>query len=78
MDKLSQEEIDDFRESFNEIDAKKDGYIDKEEVAIYLKNQLDMEPTPTEIDEFFNNIMEGDENNDGKLSFEEYVAWKTK
>lgn len=70
MDKLSEEEINEFREIFNLVDKDGGGSISKDELA-ELMDTLGIEATQEEIDHMVGEI---DIDGDGDIDFEEFVA----
>jgi Ca2+-binding EF-hand superfamily protein len=72
--KLSEEEERGFREIFNLVDRDKGGSISKEELA-QLMNTLGINASPQELELMINEI---DQNNDGEIQFEEFVAVMSK
>jgi calmodulin len=70
MDQLSAEEVAEFREIFNLVDRDGGGSITKIELGELL-DKLGIDASPEEIDKM---ILEIDENGDGDIGFEEFVA----
>ena len=69
-DKLTPEELAEFREIFNLVDKDGGGTISKEELG-ELMETLGIDATPEEIDLM---IAEIDEDNNGVIDFDEFVA----
>ncbi|CAM9248217.1 unnamed protein product, partial [Discosporangium mesarthrocarpum] len=70
LEKLSKEELAEFREIFNLVDKDGGGSITKEELG-ELMDTLGIDATPEEIDLMIDEI---DQDNNGEIDFEEFVA----
>lgn len=75
--RLSDEEIATLQESFRKIDKNEDGYIDREELTVALKEIL-LAKFPDLTDHTFGEIVtvvlaSADSDNDGKLSLSEFI-----
>jgi len=67
---LTKQEYDIYKSDFDLIDKDRDGAISDEEVTEMLKQQLQRDPTTAEVKCF---IAGFDRDQDGKISFEEYM-----
>eukprot|EP00640_Fibrocapsa_japonica_P006837 CAMPEP_0113941546 /NCGR_PEP_ID=MMETSP1339-20121228/7439_1 /TAXON_ID=94617 /ORGANISM="Fibrocapsa japonica" /LENGTH=158 /DNA_ID=CAMNT_0000945721 /DNA_START=111 /DNA_END=587 /DNA_ORIENTATION=+ /assembly_acc=CAM_ASM_000762 len=67
---LSEEELQEFREIFNLVDRDGGGTITKEELG-ELMDTLGIDASPEEIDLMINEI---DQDNNGEIDFQEFVA----
>ncbi|CAC5394559.1 RAB32 [Mytilus coruscus] len=71
---LTQQQIDEIKKSFNDLDVNKDGRVSKRELILGAY-RLGMNPTDAEVDEMFKS---SDKNNDGFIDFNEYVEMMRK
>ena len=69
MSKLSAEQVDELKKAFAVMDTNGDGVVTKEELRNLLKG-LGEEVDDSVVDEM---IKIADENNDGKIQFDEFV-----
>merc|ERR1712113_53772 len=65
---------DDVRATFRQVDTDQSGFIDKEELAAVLQ-KLGGAVNDEEVDKCYNEL---DENDDGKIDFEEFSKWYLK
>merc|ERR1712216_1063615 len=68
---LTKEELAEFKSEFNEVDTDQSGSIDVDEVRQLLKIQLDRDPSQDEVEAMLHAF---DQNQDGKVTFEEYMS----
>ena len=64
----------DVRATFRQVDADQSGYIDKEELRAVLQ-KLGGQVNDEEVDKCYKEL---DENDDGKIDFEEFSKWYLK
>ncbi|GMM32480.1 calmodulin [Martiniozyma asiatica (nom. inval.)] len=69
-DKLTEEQVAEFREAFKIFDKDGDGKIDREELGTVMR-ALGQSPTQREIDDLVNEI---DQNNDSVINFAEFLT----
>jgi len=68
---LSKKEFEIFQQDFSGFDTDGDGFLSKDEVVTMLTKQLKRPPTEKETGDFFSRF---DFNDDGLVSFEEYMV----
>ncbi|CAM9174501.1 unnamed protein product [Choristocarpus tenellus] len=69
MRNLTEEEREEYQESFNIFDKNGDGTIDQNELRVVLRS-LGYSPTSRQLEEMISKV---DENKDGVLTFDEFV-----
>jgi calmodulin len=69
-DKLTDEQIDEFKEAFNLFDKNGDGTIPVKEIGTVMR-ALGLNPTEQEINDF---IKEADKDNSGTIDFQEFLG----
>mmetsp|Transcript_14012 Transcript_14012/g.39833 ORF Transcript_14012/g.39833 Transcript_14012/m.39833 type:complete len:84 (+) Transcript_14012:66-317(+) len=70
-DRLTAEQVKEFKEAFDHFDEDKSGSIDAEELGKVMK-ELDEETEPDVLEEMIRSV---DKDNSGKIEFDEFLTW---